>query len=257
MKNLYNILKSIIEKLNTLVRSVNGIKPDKTGNVELALSETPDWGQNDPTAKDYIKNRPFFAEEGEVIVTGLSGWYQAHLADYTIPKVILKGTTYENISPKYIATNVAYTYDIGDYEVTFVVQQDYVSINPSDITGDDINFPITQTVYNTISKDFLPGYTELEQNVNKALSQTSKISVFSIPDTATSADLRNVKDASIVFLRASNTNKKLNAVKYTRDGRNYYNILTLKGSTLTTANIPYGCMILSIDGSTGYCLNSL
>lgn len=36
MKNLYNILKSIIEKLNT-------------------WSATPDWNQNDPNQPDYVK----------------------------------------------------------------------------------------------------------------------------------------------------------------------------------------------------------
>lgn len=62
MKNLYNILKAIIEKLNTLVWSVNGVKPDKTGNVELAQ---PDWNQNDNTKKDYIKNRTHYVESVE------------------------------------------------------------------------------------------------------------------------------------------------------------------------------------------------
>ena len=47
MSNLYNLLKTIIEKLNATKDTVNNLPQ-------------PDWNQNDETAADYVKNRPFY-----------------------------------------------------------------------------------------------------------------------------------------------------------------------------------------------------
>ena len=47
MSNLYNLLKTIIEKLNATKDTVNNLPQ-------------PDWNQNDDTQPDYVKNRPFY-----------------------------------------------------------------------------------------------------------------------------------------------------------------------------------------------------
>ena len=50
---------------NNVVTSVNG----QTGDVTLDVSGVqPDWNQNDSTAADYIKNRPFYSETENVTV---------------------------------------------------------------------------------------------------------------------------------------------------------------------------------------------
>lgn len=49
------------------VKTVNGISPDENGNVD-ASGFKPDWNQNDPTAQDYVKNRPFYSEESWAVV---------------------------------------------------------------------------------------------------------------------------------------------------------------------------------------------
>lgn len=93
-------------------------------------TSTPDWNQNDSTASDYIKNRPFYT--GEQIFTEIipeqtytlsslgsdftayddsSGTYPYSLEagkDYT---VVYNGTTYELTSASY--QNLAYVGDIG------------------------------------------------------------------------------------------------------------------------------------------------
>lgn len=43
------------------VKTVNGVEPDVDGNVEVRTQ--PDWNQNDPTAPDYVKNRPFWTDD--------------------------------------------------------------------------------------------------------------------------------------------------------------------------------------------------
>lgn len=44
------------------VKTVNGAEPDESGNVavEIHAPVQPDFSQNDPTAPDYVKNRPFY-----------------------------------------------------------------------------------------------------------------------------------------------------------------------------------------------------
>ena len=49
MSNLYNLLKTIIEKLNATKDTVNNLPQ-------------PDLNQNDETADDYVKNRPFYED---------------------------------------------------------------------------------------------------------------------------------------------------------------------------------------------------
>ena len=46
------------------VKTVNGAEPDESGNVavEIHAPVQPDFSQNDPTAPDYVKNRPFYQD---------------------------------------------------------------------------------------------------------------------------------------------------------------------------------------------------
>lgn len=66
MNNLYNLLKTIIEKLNATKDTVNNLPQ-------------PDWNQNDETAHDYVKNRPFYT--GDPVETVLVEESTATFAD--------------------------------------------------------------------------------------------------------------------------------------------------------------------------------
>ena len=113
MATLKDLLTTIISKLNGKVTTVNGISPDDSGNVEIQPRARPDWNQNNETATDYVKNRPFYT--GEPVFTEIipeqtytlsstgrftvyedaSGTYPYSLEvgkDYT---VVYNGTTYE------------------------------------------------------------------------------------------------------------------------------------------------------------------
>ena len=60
MAALKDLLATIISKLNSKVTTVNGASPDDNGNVEVQSGVQSDWNQNDETAIDYVKNRPFY-----------------------------------------------------------------------------------------------------------------------------------------------------------------------------------------------------
>ena len=92
-------------------------------------TSTPDWNQNDPTASDYIKNRPFYT--GEIVQTEVipeqtytlssagsfnmyadeSGTYPYSLEEGKNYIVVYNGTTYELTSS--ISDGFAYVGDIG------------------------------------------------------------------------------------------------------------------------------------------------
>lgn len=68
MATLKDLLTIIISKLNSKVTTVNGASPDDNGNVEVQAGVQSDWNQNDETAIDYVKNRPFYKELDDVTV---------------------------------------------------------------------------------------------------------------------------------------------------------------------------------------------
>ena len=67
MATLKDLLTIIISKLNSKVTTVNGASPDDSGNVEVQSGVQSDWNQNDETAIDYVKNRPFYT--GDTVET--------------------------------------------------------------------------------------------------------------------------------------------------------------------------------------------
>ena len=80
-----NVFETCLEMVNVplfrAVRTINGKPADENGNYELPVpdSQKPaDWNQNDATAPDYIKNRPFYGEKAgiaETITTEDGGGY--------------------------------------------------------------------------------------------------------------------------------------------------------------------------------------
>lgn len=51
-----------IPDVSGMVTSINGVKADENGNVEIVAGVQSDWNQNDETATDYVKNRTHWEE---------------------------------------------------------------------------------------------------------------------------------------------------------------------------------------------------
>lgn len=93
------------------VKYVNGIAPDESGNVEVQAGVQPDWNQNDETAADYVKNRPFYCIEPTSIVFSSAGNY-VNFDGYPMYKVSdLTPTKEEILGGKIIS-------DGTEYEIT-------------------------------------------------------------------------------------------------------------------------------------------
>lgn len=57
-----NVTISIPSVPSSIVQSVNGTAPDSSGNVEIVTGTQPDWTQNKDTKLDYVKNRTHYTE---------------------------------------------------------------------------------------------------------------------------------------------------------------------------------------------------
>jgi hypothetical protein len=166
---------------------------------------------------------------------------------------------YENVQPLSYSTELIIGYQIGDYEVTFLKQYDRVSISPSTISPEDIEFIGAKTTYHQIAEEYLPGYTALKTDVAAAKHVADQVVAFWCNYRDSALMFMNIPDAKAIFVSPSGGGTKLSAKRYTHDNKTYYDILSCKtGIAITDAEIPYGTMMLSIV-STGkcYCLNPL
>ena len=277
MSNLYKILKSIIEKLNALVRSVNGVKPDAKGNVDLPQ---PDWEQNDETAKDYIKDRPFFEISQ---ITNLGNTYQAWLD--------VKGNNY----PHAIDVNVNGVLYTGKVGVTI---DQYVKYYWDDVTISVDRSVATISVTPSDTEWFLvKNETTLKQIDAKYLPNTNVQSDWDETDDTSDAYIKNkpLLGGSILCVATSTSSERIDvpsneeaninlvivyALKSTQNGIDYSTPLSCRfvkvaggnqlyilsaktGRGITAEELPAGIMILSrirysINGRTvvNYtCLN--
>lgn len=79
------------------ITSVNGILPDENGNVDVQAGVQQDWNQNDSTAADYIKNRPFYT--GDAVLQDI------------VPVVDVEIST--GVADIVLATGVEYGFEVG------------------------------------------------------------------------------------------------------------------------------------------------
>lgn len=110
-----NEYEQMINIAKSAVKSVNNVLPDQNGNVNVDAQQVqqvqPDWNQNDSTAADYVKNRPFYTGHAETVLVEErtvsfteyenSGLYRAVFRSTFAPsvgdiyKVYWDGTAYE------------------------------------------------------------------------------------------------------------------------------------------------------------------
>lgn len=155
-------------------------------------TSTPDWNQNDPTANDYIKNRPFYT--GEVVQTEIipehtytlspagslniyadeSGTYPYYLEDGKNYIVVYNGTTYELTSSN--LDGLSYVGDIGPLQgieatVPFSIVAGNGMLQIVDYNGNtEVTFKIIEDRADIIQIDLkyipeLPGYMSKQNPV--------------------------------------------------------------------------------------------
>ena len=133
-----------VEYIKTLVNGLKEFVNSKIKSVRKDIDELPqlDWNQNDPAAKDYVKNRTHWTAVEEVGGNGESAFIAGSWA-YNNPSLVFStitglGKTYHNIplqeNGKYIEAVV------GDYTISHDRYLGGMSVSPNTATVTDFNF---------------------------------------------------------------------------------------------------------------------
>lgn len=158
--------------LNDIVKSVNGATPDDNGNVVVQAGTQPDWNQNDSTASDYIKNRPFskvedytLSKEEDIVLT--NGVGRTWNINWQVGQIdIYYGSNYElKREPDVIDAYYYWGYEkFNSGECPFYVKAGVLGDSEAEIHTSFSDSPITvncsyytlETVYNPIDSAYLP-----------------------------------------------------------------------------------------------------
>lgn len=128
---------------------------------EAAASGGADWNQNDPTAKDYVKNRTHYTEIVEtssgVGANGfMTGYMNATDPPSTFSKVTISGNTYRDVG---VTSNGRYlTASVGNYALSFDQVYNNLSVSPSDANANDFEFFIKKEETHTIPDEYIPDW---------------------------------------------------------------------------------------------------
>ena len=166
---------------------VNGYEPSKwPSRPEMNVdahekpATQPDWDQNDVTASDYIKNRPFYTEMTEQAISGFDGWNASVGGFAPIPKVSVNGIIYENVPDLYF-NEYTVDYIIGQYRIRINIMLSKMTIlmkNGDALTGPPPTIEFITIAENVIHIDekFMPKFKELNaNNLNAAYIIASNI----------------------------------------------------------------------------------
>lgn len=101
--------------------NLNNLKTFYNALIQKIKGFRGNWNQNDPAADDYIKNRPFYSEDSEIIIfnnaaSSDSFTLSEPLAEGVTYTVIFNGTTYQCLAKNYdgyimIGNNAIYEFD--------------------------------------------------------------------------------------------------------------------------------------------------
>lgn len=198
----------------------------------MAQLEAPDWDQNDPTAKDYIKNRPFYSTVGEgVIATGARGIMNAsQFGQEPIPKVRINDVIYTNVA----STGIEGTYYVFEFPpYTVKVNPMYFYINilegsaPATISEDDIEILGETTIYTPIPDQYLPDSVATKADVVQSdWSQSNEKAKDFIKNKPSVITRHNVNFVTPLSISAGIAN--INTPSFT-----YSDVAVVAGSSLT------------------------
>ncbi len=277
-----------LDESNTLWTAVPP-DPQNSAYLELLKSIVPsDWNQNDPTAKDYIKNRPFYSTVGEgVIATGARGIMSAsQFGKEPIPKVRINDVIYTNVASTGLE-GMYYVFEFSPYTVKVNPMYFYIIIlegsAPATISADDIEILGETTIYTPIPEQYLPSsvatkadvvQSDWSQNNEKAKdfiknkpSVITRHNVNFVIPLSVSGGIANINTPSftysdVVVVASSSLTEKISFKKVATSvvTAEIYSCKT--GKPITDAELPYGYIVITRfqllpDNTTRivYCLN--
>lgn len=166
-----------VEYIKTLVNGLKEFVNSKIKSVRKDIDDLPqpNWNQNDPTAKDYVKNRTHWTAIEEVGGNGgdafMAGSFIGNNPSLVFSTIIGLGKTYHNIplqeNGKYIEAVV------GDYTISYDRYLGGVSVSPNTATVADFNFFYKKEVSHPIPDEYIPDWVAHKDSIPAAQVQVN------------------------------------------------------------------------------------
>lgn len=268
-----------VEYIKTLVNGLKEFVNSKIKLVRKDIDSLPqaDWSQNDPPAKDYVRNRTHWVEIKKSEYTGFYGVVIA--TDYMqtpIPEIWINGVKYTDIPVNHSDSDSRVSwYIVGQYRIDLRFTSGGVisSITPEVDETKIIVYRYDEIVHKLPDK-FIPDWVANVSDIPDVPEQEqadwdetsihakayirnkpnlSDITVYrdNIGLSATSYTLRGLR-MNIMFYTAGRQVPLLPA-EYLGE---QHTILSVKtGQPLTEEECPYGAIMLMLGQNEVYCLN--
>lgn len=144
----FNAMEAPAAVLYTAQELTNEQKATARENIGVA---TPDWEQNDETAADYIKNRPFYEGVIETLLDPtIENWRKNASAKCSWR---VAGVDYIDVHPSDLEHGAGFKYKLGDVTVEVYHAAGFLSIKPSDA---DVHILKRESNIKQIDPKFIP-----------------------------------------------------------------------------------------------------
>lgn len=183
-----------VEYIKTLVNGLKEFINTKIKSVRKDIDELPqpDWNQNDPTAKDYVKNRTHWTAVEEVGGNGgsafIKGSFVGNNPSLTFSTIRGLGQVYHNIpvisEGRYLKATV------GEYTFSYDQYLGYVSVSPNTASVTDFDFFYKKEVSHPIPDEYIPDWVADKD---------------SVPDPQVQADWYETDTTSKAYIRGKPT----------------------------------------------------
>ena len=246
------------------VRSAAGAPADPTPDVydqlmaRMAQLENPDWAQNDPTAKDYVRNRPFYSAIEEQSIAGVEYKYVSYEGTAHDPLPFVLGqvwnaefvtTSYNDLPVKQADDGTLYIGDLGLSSPPFFVSVTSGGANsawknnmqPGGLTLIGVSGTVVGKVVHTLPDEYLSANIARKSDIPE-----NRIMIITARGLNAAVDFGDY--TAVLLLIKEATPGKLKSFRFLLvNGKNKDIINCKTGSAIVNGEQPYGVMAIMCD----------
>lgn len=245
------------------VRSAAGAPADPTPDVydqlmeRMAQLETSDWAQNDPTAKDYVRNRPFYSAIEEQSIAGVEYKYVFYdgTAHEELPFALgqvwnakFETTSYNDLHVKQADDGTLYIGDLGLQSPPFFVSVTSGGANsawennmqPGGLTLIGVSGTLVGKVVHTLPDEYLSANIARKSDIPE-----NRIMIITARGVNAAVNFGDYTDVLLLIKAATPGQLELRLLLV--NGENKYIINCKTGSAVVDGEQPYGVMAIMCD----------
>lgn len=223
----------------------------------MAQLETSDWAQNDPTAKDYVRNRPFYSAIEEQSIAGVEYKYVSYdgTAHEELPFELgqvwnaeFVTTSYNDLHVKQADDGTLYIGDLGLSSPPFFVSVTSGGANsawknnmqPGGLTLIGVSGTVVGKVVHTLPDEYLSANIARKSDIPE-----NRIMLITARGINAAVNFGDYTDVLLLIKAATPGHLKLRLLLVNGENKNIINCKT--GSAVVDGEQPYGVMAIMCD----------